>query len=70
MSQPVCGQPRMLSYLHVRSHPQEQPEVYTQRPNVCPSLAGHPEDYQIALLVKLNELAAVDGADTELSLDS
>ena len=66
----MCEQPPALSYLHVCSHPQEQPQVHAQRPDVGSSLTGHPEDNQIALLVKLNELAAVDGADTQLPLDS
>ena len=52
------------SYLHVRPHSQEQAQVDTHGPDVCPGLAGDPEHHQLPLLVVLQQLAVVDGAHT------
>lgn len=41
----------------------------TESTNVGSSLAADPEDTEVAVVVKLNELALVDGSDTELTLD-
>lgn len=48
---------------------QQKTQVHTQSSNVGTSLAAHPEDTQVAVIVKLNQLALVDGSDTELTLD-
>lgn len=48
---------------------QQKTQVHTQGSNVGTGLAAHPEDTQVAVIVKLNQLALVDSSDTELTLD-
>lgn len=40
-----------------------------RRSYICAGLARDPENTQVAVVVELNELALVDGTDTELALD-
>lgn len=55
--------------LHVGTNTKQQTQVHTQGSDIGTSLAAHPEDTQVAVIVKLNQLALVDGSDTQLSLD-
>lgn len=41
----------------------------TERSNICASFAADVEDGEVAVIVKLKELLAVDGTDAELTLD-
>lgn len=43
--------------------------MHAECSDVCASLAGDPEDSKLAIIVKLKQLALVDGADAKLSLD-
>lgn len=56
-------------FLHVRSYTKQESHVHAERPDICAGLAADPEDTEVAVIVKLNELGLVDGSDTELSLD-
>ena len=49
---------------------EEETKVDTESTDVGTGLARNVEDGKLALVVELEELAGVDGADTELSLDS
>jgi hypothetical protein len=53
----------------VGTNTQQKTQVHAQSSNIGTSLAAHPEDTQVAVIVKLNQLALVDGSDTQLSLD-
>ena len=57
-----------LLHLHMGAHTEQQPQVHAQRPDVGASLAGHPKHHQVALLIKLYQLAAEDGANPQLPL--
>jgi hypothetical protein len=49
---------------------EEETKVNTEGTDVGTGLARNVEDSKLALVVELEELARVDGADTELPLDS
>lgn len=66
---PPRAPPRRSTHLHVSSHAQQQPHVHTQRPDICPCLTADPEHSQVVLLVILYQLALVDGAHTQLTLN-
>lgn len=55
--------------LHVGTNTKQQTQVHTQGSDIGTGLAAHPEHTQVAVIVKLNQLALVDGSDTQLSLD-
>lgn len=55
--------------LHVAADTQQQTQVDAEGTDVGTSLAADPEDTEVAVVVKLDELALVDGSDTELALD-
>ena len=55
--------------LHVSSNTEEQTQVHTQSSDIGTSLAADPEHAQASVIVKLDELALVDGSDTQLALD-
>lgn len=55
--------------LHVSTHAEQQTQVDTESTDVGTSLAADPEDTKMAVVVKLIQLALVDGTDTELTLD-
>lgn len=57
-------------FLHVGTNTKQKTQVHTEGSNVGSSLTANPEDTQVPLIVKLVELALVDGTDTELALDS
>lgn len=57
-------------FLHVSANSKQKTQVHTESSNVRSGLAANPEDTQVPLVVKLVELALVDGTDTELALDS
>ena len=48
----------------------QQTKVDTEGTDVGTSLAADPEDTEVTLVVKLIQLALVDGTDTELTLHS
>lgn len=56
-------------FLHVSTNTQKKTQVNTEGSDIGTSLAAHPENTQVSVIVKLDELALVDGSDTELSLD-
>lgn len=41
----------------------------TESSNIGSGLTAHPEDTQVAVVVKLDDSAFVDGTDTKLTLD-
>lgn len=55
--------------LHVAADTEEETQVDAQGTDVGTGLAADPEDTQVAVVVELDELALVDGSDTELALD-
>ena len=55
--------------LHVTADTEEETKVNTEGTDVGTSLARDVEDGELALVVELEELARVDGTDTELPLD-
>lgn len=55
--------------LHVSANTEEKTKVNAESTDVGAGLARHPEDTKVAVIVELNELALVDGTDTELTLD-
>lgn len=56
-------------FLHVSTNTQKKTQVNAESSDIGTSLAAHPENTQVSVIVKLDELALVDGSDTELSLD-
>jgi hypothetical protein len=55
--------------LHVTANTEQETKVDTESTDVGTSLARDVEDSELALVVELEELAGVDGADTKLPLD-
>jgi len=55
--------------LHVAADAEEEAEVDAERADVGAGLARDPEDAEVAVVVELDELAVVDGADAQLALD-
>lgn len=55
--------------LHVGTDTEEKTQVHAERSDVGTSLAADPENTEVTVVVELNELALVDGTDTELTLD-
>jgi hypothetical protein len=62
--------PDTAQLLHVRADTKQKTEMHAQGTDVCSSLAAHPENTQLPLIVELVQLALVDSSDTELTLDS
>lgn len=56
--------------LHVTTDAEQEAEVDAEGSDVGAGLARDPEDGQAALVVELEQLGLVDGAHTELTLDS
>lgn len=56
-------------FLHVTADTEEETKVDAEGTDVGTSLAADPEDAEVAVIVKLDELALVDASDTELALD-
>lgn len=48
---------------------QKETHVDTESSDICSGLAAHPEDTQMAVIIKFNNSAFVDGSDTKLALD-
>lgn len=61
--------PHTTKLLHVPSDSEQQSEVDAESTDVGSSLARDPEDGEVAVVVELDELALVDGSDSELTLD-
>jgi hypothetical protein len=53
----------------VTANTEEETQVDAEGSNVGTSLAADPEDTEVTIIVELDELALVDGSDTELTLD-
>jgi hypothetical protein len=51
----------------VSSYTKDQTKVYTQRPDICASLAGDPEHGQISLFIEFQKFGFVDSSDTKLA---
>jgi hypothetical protein len=56
--------------LHVSTHTEQETEMHAKCTDVGSSLAAHPEDTELPLIVELVQLALVDCSDTQLTLDS
>lgn len=56
-------------FLHVTTYTEKETEMHAKRTDICAGLTRHPEDGQVALLIKLKEVRFVDGTNTELTLD-
>lgn len=57
-------------FLHMCTNAEQQSQMNAESTDVGTSLAADPEDAKMAFVVKLVQLALVDGTDTELALDS
>lgn len=55
--------------LHVATNTKEETQVNTECSDVGTSLTADPENTEVSVVVELDELALVDGSDTELTLD-
>jgi hypothetical protein len=53
----------------VATDTKEETKVDAKSTDISTSLAADPEDTEVAVIVKLNQLALVDRSDTELTLD-
>jgi hypothetical protein len=53
----------------VAADTEEETQVNTECSDVGTSLTADPEDTEVSVVVELDELALVDGSDTELTLD-
>jgi hypothetical protein len=53
----------------VSANTEQKTQVDTEGTDVGTSLTADPEDTEVAVIVKLVEVALVDGTDTELTLD-
>jgi hypothetical protein len=53
----------------VAADTEEETQVNTECSDVGTSLTADPEDTEVTIVVELDELALVDGSDTELTLD-
>lgn len=56
-------------FLHMGADSEEQTKMDTECSDIGTGLARNPEDTEVAVIVELDELALVNGADTELALD-
>lgn len=56
-------------FLHMSTNAKEKTKVNTEGTDVGTSLAADPEHAKVTVIVELDELALVDGSDTELTLD-
>jgi hypothetical protein len=54
----------------VTANTQEETQVDTESSDVCTSFARDPENSQLPVVVEFQQLALVNGSDTQLSLDS
>lgn len=55
--------------LHVATNSEKETKMDAQRSDIGTSLAADPEHTQVSVIVKFDELALVDGSDTQLTLD-
>lgn len=53
----------------MRTNPKKQTKMDAQCPNVCAGFTADPENTEMTVVVKLDQLALIDGADAQLSLD-
>jgi hypothetical protein len=64
-----CAGAHAAQLLHVSADAEQEAEVHAERADVRAGLARDPEDGEVALIVKLEQLGLVDGADAQLALD-
>ena len=64
-----CTRADTSEFLHVSTHSEYVSDVNTEGSHVGASLARHPEDAHVSLLVVVKQLALVDRAHTQLLLD-
>lgn len=62
--------PHTAQLLHVGTDAEQKTQVHAESTDVGSGLAAHPEHAELPLIVKLVQLALVDGSNTELTLDS
>ena len=55
--------------LHVATDTEKETQVNTECSDVGTSLTADPEDTEVSVVIELDELALVNGSDTELTLD-
>lgn len=55
--------------LHVATNTEKETQVNTECSDVGTSLTADPEDTEVSVVIELDELALVDGSDTELTLN-
>lgn len=61
--------PDTTKLLHVSAYTEQQTEVHAKRTDVGSCLTANPKYTKLPFIVKLAQLALVDGSDTELALD-
>ena len=70
---PLClvhsSTPHTAKLLHVGADAEKETQVHAEGTDVGAGFAADPEDTQVAVIIKLDELALVDGTDTKLALD-
>jgi len=55
--------------LHVSANTEQKTQVNTESTDISTSLTADPENTEVTVIVKLVEVALVDGTDTQLTLD-
>jgi hypothetical protein len=63
------SRPDTAELLHVGTNTEEKTKVHAEGTDVGSGFAADPEDTELPLVVKLVEVALVDGTDTKLTLD-
>ena len=57
-------------FLHVPPGTDQEPQMHAEGSDVGSGLAADPEDAKVAILVIFNEFALIDGANSQLALNS
>jgi hypothetical protein len=61
--------PHAAKLLHVGADAEEETKMHAEGTDVGTGLTADPEDTEVTVIVKLDELALVNGTDTQLALD-
>ena len=56
-------------FLHVATNTKQKTEMHTQRTDVCASFTTDPENSEMAVIVKFEQLRLIDCTDAKLALD-
>lgn len=56
-------------FLHVSTNTEQKTQVHAECTDIGSSLTADPEDTEVAVVVELDQLALVNGTDTQLTLD-